>query len=141
MTPQERELIEGVARRLRDARLPDKDLEADRLIRAEIGSQPDALYLLTQTVIVQEQGLRRAEERLRQSEGQGAGSGSFLGGQPAGGVPTVYPVGSPPGRGGGSAAGSFLRTAAAAAAGAVGGQLILDGLRHWAGGGPVLPAP
>ncbi len=57
MTPQERELIDAVAQRLRGTRLPEKDAEADRFIRAQIGSIPDALYLLTQAVIVQEQGL------------------------------------------------------------------------------------
>src|SRR5437764_15077291 len=95
MTPQERELIEGVARRLRDTRLPEKDLEADRLIRAEIGSQPDSLYLLTQTVIVQEQGLRHAQERIRQLESGAAGPsrGSFLGG--AGTAPSAIPAALP----------------------------------------------
>ena len=65
MTPQERELILGVAQRLRTATLTQKDSEAERLILAEIGSQRDALYLLTQAVIVQEQGLRHAQERIQ----------------------------------------------------------------------------
>ncbi len=147
MTPQERELIEAVAQRLRGARLTEKDAEAERFIQAEIGSQPDALYLLTQAVIVQEQGLKHAQERIGQLEAalQQAGAqpkhGGFLsslfgGGQASPQLPAVPPqpaYGPPPA--GLSAAGSFLRTAAAAAAGVVGGQLIFDGLRHMFGGG------
>jgi hypothetical protein len=43
MTPHEQELIQEVAQRLRGTRLADKDAEAERLIHAEIGMQPDAL--------------------------------------------------------------------------------------------------
>jgi uncharacterized protein len=150
VTLQERDLILEVAQRLRNTRLPEKDLEADRLIRAEVGSQPDSLYLLTQTVIVQEQGLRHAQERIRQLESGAAGPsrGSFLGG--AGTAPAALPAAlpatpagppPPPPAGGGSAVGSFLGTAAAAAAGAVGGQLIYEGMRHMFGGHGAWGAP
>ena len=148
MTPQERDLILEVAQRLRGTRLPEKDPEAERLIRAEIGSQPDALYLLTQAVIVQEQGLRAAQERIRELEagrGQGGapGRGSFLagltGGAPAPAPPPPAAAPAPASPAGPSGVGSFLRTAAAAAAGVVGGQLIFDGMRHLFGGGPGLP--
>ena len=60
MTPQERDLIQAVAQRLRQTTPSEKDYEADRLIQTEIGSQRDALYLLTQAVIVQEQALKHA---------------------------------------------------------------------------------
>jgi hypothetical protein len=148
MTPQERELIEAVAQRLRGARLTEKDAEAERFIQAQIGSQPDALYLLTQAVIVQEQGLKHAQERIQQLEAavQQAGGqqkhGGFLsslfgGGQAAAPQPPAVPQQPAygPAPAGPSAAGSFLRTAAAAAAGVVGGQLIFDGLRNMFGGG------
>ncbi len=146
MTPQERDLILEVAQRLRGTRLTEKDPEAERLIRAEIGSQPDALYLLTQAVIVQEQGLRAAQERIRELEaarGQGGapGRGSFLGGLTGGAQAAAPPppAAMPAAPAGPSGVGSFLRTAAAAAAGVVGGQLIFDGMRHLFGGGPGLP--
>ncbi len=147
MTPQERELIEAVAQRLRGTRLPEKDAEADRLIQSQIGSVPDALYVLTQAVIVQEQGLKHAQARIQQLEAaaQQAGSaprhGGFLGGLFGGGSqqPAAQPAPPPPAEAqpvaGPSAAGSFLRTAAATAAGVAGGQLIFDGLRHLFGGG------
>jgi hypothetical protein len=137
MTPQERELILGVAQRLRTANLTQKDNEAERLILSEIGAQKDALYLLTQAVIVQEQGLRHATERIQQLEANSQqGHGGFLSNLFGGGSPAPAPAppppaySSPPPAGGGSGVGTFLGTAAAAAAGAVGGQLIYDGMRH-----------
>jgi hypothetical protein len=148
MTPQERELIEAVAQRLRGTRLTEKDGEAERFIQSQIGTLPDALYLLTQAVIVQEQGLKHAQERIGQLEAslQQAGTaprhGGFLSSLFGGGAaPTPPPAPPPPPPayapppGGPSPVGSFLRTAAATAAGVAGGQLIFDGLRHLFGGG------
>jgi uncharacterized protein len=145
MTSQEREMILGVAQRLRNANLTQKDNEAERLILTEIGSQKDALYLLTQAVIVQEQGLRHAQERIQQLEAACAqqGHGGFLSGLFGGGSAPVPPQPPPPAyppSGGGSGIGTFLGTAAAAAAGAVGGQLIYDGMRNFLGGHS-MPAP
>ena len=151
MTPQERDLILSVAQRLRGTPLTDKDHEAERLIQTDIGSQPDALYRLTQAVIVQEQGLRHAQERIQQLEAElqaaqqarpsgflsslfGGGSSPYSGGSP---VPPSMPYTASSAPGG--AAGSFLRSAAATAAGVVGGQLIYDGLRHMFGGSSFAP--
>ncbi len=137
MTPQERELIEAVAQRLRGTRLPEKDSEADRFIQAQIGSVPDALYLLTQAVIVQEKGLEHARERIRQLEAAAPQKqGGFLSSLFGGGTPQAPPPppSYPQPQAGPSAVGSFLRTAAATAAGVAGGELIFDGLRHLFGG-------
>jgi hypothetical protein len=146
MTPQERDLIVAVAQRLRGTQLMEKDYEAERLIQSEIGNQPNALYLLTQMVIVQEQGLRHAQEHIQQLEAQlqttQARPGSFLSGLFGGGSTrsaTGSPMPSPAPNAassapGGSAAGSFLRSAAGTAAGIIGGQLIYDGLRNMLGG-------
>jgi uncharacterized protein len=156
MTPQERDLILSVAQRLRSTQLTDKDLEAERFIQNEIGSQRDALYLLTQAVIVQEQGLRHAQERIQQLERdlqiaqqQATGAAAqphrgFLGGLFGGSQPAAAPPqpAAPPGAaapppmvpGGGGGAGTFRKTAAGAAAGVVGGQLIWQGLHNMFGG-------
>jgi hypothetical protein len=162
MTPQERDLIQGVAQRLRSTPVTDKDSEADRFIQGEIGSNKDALYLLTQAVIVQEQGLKHAQDRIRHLETDlqaarqqapaPAKSGGFLGGlfgshpaqSPPPPQPPAYAPPQPPAYaqpmpaaaapGGGSGVGSFLKTAAAAAAGAAGGALIYDGLKNMFGG-------
>ncbi len=84
MTPQERELITDLFRRLRDADTGTKDREADDLIRRLAAEHPGAAYLLTQTVIVQDQALTaahtRIEELQRQVESQAPRSGGFLGG-------------------------------------------------------------
>jgi len=89
MTPKERELIAAVADRLRKAGSPHKDTDAEAFIAAEIASQPDAAYLLTQAVILQEHGLAQAQQRidalqaeLEQAQRSQAPqpSGSFLGG-------------------------------------------------------------
>src|SRR5262245_66124106 len=102
MTPQESELILGVASRLASAGGAEKDPEADRLIQERIGSNKDALYLLTQAVIVQEHGLKHAQARieqldadlqaLRQQEAtanQSKHSSGFLGGLFGGGGGTA----------------------------------------------------
>jgi hypothetical protein len=144
MTPQERDLILGVAQRLRNANLTQKDRDAEQLILAEIGAQKDALYLLTQAVIVQEQGLRHAQERIQQLQAGQQGHGGFLSGLFGGGSaappPQAPPAYAAPPASGGGGIGTFLGTAAAAAAGVVGGQLIYDGMRHFFGA-QGMPAP
>jgi uncharacterized protein len=92
MTPQGRELIMAVAKRLKNANLTEKDAEAKSLIQHEIGAQKDSSYVLTQAVIIQEPALKEAqtrmgalEKQLEQARRQGGGSASqgkssFLGG-------------------------------------------------------------
>jgi len=91
MTPQERELIMKVAGRIQNAPQQTKDPEAERLISEQMARRPDADYLLTQAVIVQEYGLQQAQERIQSLEQEltqarsapatgNAGGGSFLGG-------------------------------------------------------------
>jgi hypothetical protein len=91
MTPQERELIMKVAERIQNAPQQTKDPEADRLIAEQMARRPDANYLLTQAVIVQEYGLQQAQERIHSLEQEltqarsapttgNAAGGSFLGG-------------------------------------------------------------
>jgi hypothetical protein len=91
MTPQERELIMKVAERIQNAPQQTKDPEADHLITEQMARRPDANYLLTQAVIVQEYGLQQAQERIQGLEQEltqaksvqttaNTGGGSFLGG-------------------------------------------------------------
>jgi uncharacterized protein len=88
MTPQEREMIEGLFQRLKAAEPPQKDREAEELIKARVAEQPSAPYQLVQTVLVQEHALNAAQARIEQLErelgtrsAQPAGGGtSFLGG-------------------------------------------------------------
>src|SRR2546423_12572076 len=64
MENQDRELILGLARRLRQAQPVPKDPQAAELIAHHVGGQPDALYLLVQAVLVQEDALRTAQARI-----------------------------------------------------------------------------
>ena len=147
MTPQESELIQTLVKRLKGAPPQQVDADADKLIQGEMGKVPNALYLLTQAVIVQEQALKYGNERITQLENQlkeiqqnpPKQSGGFLGGIFGGSsapapVPPPPPPPPPPAFAPGSGGvGSFLRSAAATAAGVVGGELMYDGLRHMFG--------
>ncbi len=66
MTEQEQQLISGLAERIRNAPQQPIDRDADDLIRRTIGSRPDALYILTQTVLIQEVALKQANAQLDQ---------------------------------------------------------------------------
>lgn len=57
MNEQEQQLISGLAERVRNAPVQQIDHDADDLIRRTIGARPDGLYILTQTVLLQEMAL------------------------------------------------------------------------------------
>ncbi len=90
MTPEERELINGLFERMRSFGAPEKDRDAEALISQGVRATPDAAYMLVQSVLVQEQALQEAgsriqalEEQVRDLQGgreRTSGSGSFLGG-------------------------------------------------------------
>ena len=85
MTDQERQLIEGLASRIRNAPASEVDRDADAAIRTGIGSRPDALYILTQTVLVQEMALNQAhaqmDEMKKRAEQPAERAANFLGAQ------------------------------------------------------------
>lgn len=74
MTPQERELLESLATRIANTPVPEKDREADDLIRQRIGSNPNALYILTQTVLIQDMALQQAKAQIQELQQRVAGS-------------------------------------------------------------------
>ncbi len=91
MTPEERQLIAGLFERMRGFGAPEKDREAEALINQSVRAMPDAPYMLVQSVLVQEQALQAAndrvmelEERLRDRDGDERPSRGFLGGAPVG---------------------------------------------------------
>jgi uncharacterized protein len=159
MTPQERELINSLFDRLRPLESNPRDAEAERAIADGLTRAPHAIYVLVQTVLVQDEALKRANARIEElqagnASGQQAG-GSFLdnmrsavfGSDPRGSVPptrTGPPQQAQPAAYAAPAAAtyapssggpSFLGTAASVAAGAVGGGLLLDGIRSMFGHG------
>ncbi len=152
MTPDERNMLSDLADKVAQMPAPPRDPEAEELIRTKIGKRPDALYLMTQTVLIQNMALQRAQQQLQdlqQRPGQGqVSSGSSWLGQPAGSAAPAQPQYSAPpppqyaapasgfGGGGGS---SFLRGAAQTAAGVAAGTLAADAIgsmfSHHGGGG------
>jgi uncharacterized protein len=148
MTQEERQMLTDLASRIAQTPAPARDAEADDFIRTRIGSRPDALYIMTQTVMIQNLALEHARQQiqeLQQRASQGpaaavpAGS-SFLGGggRPTGNAPGYAPPPPPspgyaqPAPGGAS---SFLRSAATTAAGVAAGALAFEGIRSLFGGG------
>ncbi|MHB2167186.1 DUF2076 domain-containing protein [Alsobacter sp. R-9] len=88
MTPDERQLLEGLFDRVRQNAAAPRDRDAEALIAESVRAQPYAPYLLAQAVIVQEEGLKAAAARIQELEAELAearrtaeqGAGSFLGG-------------------------------------------------------------
>ncbi|HSY54880.1 MAG TPA: DUF2076 domain-containing protein [Bradyrhizobium sp.] len=110
MTPQERQLVDDLFDRLSKMESASRDPDATAAITQGLRIAPNAIYPLVQTVLVQDEALRRANSRIQELEGQGApqqGQGGFLDtmrgallgqSQGTGSVPSVRPpeVGSRP---------------------------------------------
>ncbi|MHA6203840.1 DUF2076 domain-containing protein [Dyella soli] len=152
MTPQEQQLLDDFLQRLAAAGGVAKDPQADALIRQRLAAQPDALYLLVQRSLLQQQALEAAKAQISQLQAQLSGQqggGSFLGGQSAWGAapppmpPQPQPQAAAPGWrerlfGGAPAqpasAPGFLAQAATTAAGVAGGMFLFDGIENLIGG-------
>jgi hypothetical protein len=85
MTPEERNLVIELFDRLATLEDAQRDPEAERLIRDGLRQAPNAPYALVQTVLVQDEALKRADARIRELEGAVATDTeprdtSFLGG-------------------------------------------------------------
>lgn len=147
MQAEERDLISGLFDRLRPFDSQARDPEAERLIANLVSLQPSSAYLLTQTVLVQEQALKAAQDRIAELEAKtgNAPPSGFLSSAPKIGPWGAAPAAAPSTRsplqaavapqpaGGG---GSFLRSALATAAGVAGGALLFEGIRNMLGHNP-----
>src|SRR5580704_9216625 len=71
MTPQERELVTQLFGRLAGLEDTPRDPEAERAIIEGLRRAPNAAYALVQTVLVQDEALKRADARIRELEGAG----------------------------------------------------------------------
>ena len=161
MTPQEESMLNDLIGRVEQTQLTEKDPEAEQLLNQRLGRNPNSLYILAQTVLVQSYALEQAQgqlDQLRQQtqalqQQQPAHTTSFLGNllghrDPAPPPPPpqpgygASPYGQPwnqvpsygpppPAPGGGS---SFLRTAATTAAGVAAGALAFQGVESLLGG-------
>src|SRR5690348_3465540 len=68
MTPQERQLIDELFDRLAKVESAPRDAEAMSAIMQGLRNAPNAIYPLVQTVLLQDEALRRAAERIQQLE-------------------------------------------------------------------------
>ncbi len=106
MTPQEQQLVEDLFDRLSKLEDAPRDPEAERLIAVGTRRAPHAIYALVQTVLVQDEALKRANAHVKDLEAQlGGGAqspqqggfldsmrGAVFGGHEArGSVPAVHP--------------------------------------------------
>lgn len=81
MTPQERQLIDDLFDRLSKLEGSPRDRDAEQAIMDGLRRAPNATYALVQTVLVQDEALKRANARIQELEGGGAEqqqSGGFL---------------------------------------------------------------
>jgi uncharacterized protein len=113
MHSQERDVINGIFERLKEAASQPRDPEAERLIQENIQRQPYAPYAMAQTLYAQEQAVTQLHEqvqRLQQEIAQlrsAPQSGGFLSGLFGGGSrtpppPTQSSYGQPQGYGQGA---------------------------------------
>ncbi len=144
MTQDERNMLTDLANKIAQTPAPPRDPEAEDFIRKHIGSRPDALYLMTQTVLIQNLALQHAQQQIhdleqRSSQPAQVSSGSGFLGQPA--SPSRGQQYAPPPPPSSQYAGpyqsaptpsgapSFLRGAAQTAAGVAAGALAFEGIR------------
>jgi len=153
MQSQERDLIAGLFGRLQQFESQPRDPEAEALIRDFVARQPASPYLLVQTVLVQEQALKAAQERIAELEAKAGGAAPAASGF-LGSAPRIGPWGSQPQAAAPQApvpstrsplqaavapqqaGGGFLRSAMATAAGVAGGALLFEGIRGLMGNNP-----
>ena len=158
MTPQESSMLQDLVGKVQGTPLTEKDPEAEELLQQTLGRDPDSIYKLAQTVLVQNLALNQARAQIQQLQQQPvpqqpARATSFLGSllghrdpAPAAPPPPQYqpvptyeapqyapapPYASPSP----SPAGGFLRSAATTAAGVAAGALAFEGIESLMHGG------
>ena len=109
MTPQERQMVADLFDRLASLEGERRDPDAERVISEGLGRAPNAVYALVQSVLVQDEALKRADARIRELEdelgvepGEPVKQAGFLDnmrdallGKPHGSVPSVRPGAAP----------------------------------------------
>ncbi|ACE99876.1 putative periplasmic ligand-binding sensor protein [Rhodopseudomonas palustris TIE-1] len=80
MTPQERQLVDDLFERLARLEATPRDPEAAAAITQGLRIAPNAIYGLVQTVLVQDEALKRAHERIQELEADQAPQSQERGG-------------------------------------------------------------
>lgn len=81
MNPQERQMVDDLFDRLAKLETAPRDGDAESAIMAGLRRAPNAVYALVQTVLVQDEALRRANAHIEELEGRAGAqnqSGGFL---------------------------------------------------------------
>ena len=155
MNTDEQRLLTGFLDQLKGIRGIQKDHDADLLISKVALEQPDALYLLVQKALIQDQALSGARQQILALERQleetrtasgPASGGGFLSQHPWSGGSSrqspaavaapqapVYPPSMAPAAPMSSGFGGFLGSAAATAAGVAGGAFLFHGIESMMG--------
>lgn len=153
MTTQEQQMLQDLTDRINNTQLPEKDPEAEQFLQQTLGRNPDALYILAQTLLVQKYALDQAQkqladaraqlDQLRQQQQQPKHATSFLGNllgrndEPSAPPPPQYaqpqfiPAPASPAPTpvfGAPQSGGFLRSAMQTATGVAAGALAFEGI-------------
>ncbi|RSL15898.1 hypothetical protein EDE15_1404 [Edaphobacter aggregans] len=70
MTAQEQQMLQDLTERINSTQLQEKDPDAAQFLQQTLGRNPDALYILAQTVLVQQYALDQAQKQLADARGQ-----------------------------------------------------------------------
>lgn len=64
MTPQEQQMLKGLADRINRNQLQEKDADAEQYIQQALGRNPDAPYIMAQTILVQQYAVEQAQKQI-----------------------------------------------------------------------------
>jgi hypothetical protein len=64
MTPQEQQMLQDLVNRINQTVLEEKDPEAEQFLTQSLSRNPDSIYILAQTVLVQRYALDQAKKQL-----------------------------------------------------------------------------
>jgi hypothetical protein len=70
VTPQEEQLLQSLAERVNSTQLQEKDPDAEAFLNQSFSSNPDSVYILAQTVLVQNIALEQAKAQVAQLQQQ-----------------------------------------------------------------------
>jgi uncharacterized protein len=70
MTAQEQQMLQGLVERINGTQLPEKDADAEQYLQQSLGRNPDAMYILAQTVLVQQYALTQAQKQLADAKAE-----------------------------------------------------------------------
>ncbi len=104
MTPQEAQMLQDLVRKVEGTQLTEKDPDAEALLNDGLARDPDALYKLAQTVLIQNIALDQAHAQMQQmhqaqqqlAPPQPGRATSFLGGLLHRNPPQYPPPPAPP---------------------------------------------